>query len=330
MGIPCSDVHFSGPVPAFDAIYHAICEVEGTDIHAVIDHDPSCPSDPSLLPDAASRRSAVDSLTLYGSRKGRLRILVTWDDHEVYMSGAKGLLKSSCLALEKLGGTVVEPAKTRSFWSMGWREWLWTVVCFPFSLLAMLLVGLLLLIYLLVAIPIVTRSRLRERRTERKLRSRLASEGRFLPWFALETMLKSGTGTLIIEHFRSEAFIREWWTADDLVGRSPVPLPASPILLPEGDRLTSLREYAEACAARYTETTAGAARLTEVPVRELKGSRRKLSQKYPRARIVILFRCEWDAGQSLLYGGGPETSTGGSAESVVRHPESGTEDKQFH
>jgi hypothetical protein len=40
-----------------------------------------------------------------------------------------------------------------------------------------------------------------------------------------------------------------------------------------------------------------------MPGREFKGSRRKLSQKYPRARIVILFRCEWDAGQSLLYGG---------------------------
>jgi hypothetical protein len=273
-----------------------------------MDHGPTCPSAPSRSLASASRQLTRGSLTLYGRRKGRLRIRVSREKHDIHLFGANGLLKSSCLALEKLGGAVVEPAKTRSFWSKGWREWLWNVVCFPFSLLAMLLVGLLLLIYLLVAIPIVTRSRLRERRTERKLRSRLASEGRFLPWSALETMLKSGTGTLIIEHFRSEAFVREWWTEDDLVARSPVPLPASPILLPEGDPLISLHRYAESCAARYTETTTGAARLTEVPVREFKGSRRKLSQKYPRARIAILFRCEWDAGQSLLYGGGLETN----------------------
>jgi hypothetical protein len=306
MGLPCADVRFSGPVPASDAIYNAICEVEGADVPAVLDRGPACPSGPSRSPDSTSRCFIGDTLTLYGRRKGYLRVHVNPEDHDVYMvgyCGEKGLLKSSCLALEKLGGAIVEPNETRSHWPTGWRAWLRTVVCFPFSLLAMLPVGLLLLIYLLVAIPIVTRSRLRERRKERKLRSRLASEGRFLPWSALETMLKSGTGTLIIEHFRSEAFIREWWTEDDLVGRSPVPLPASPILLPEGDRLTSLRQYAEACAARYTETTTGAAKLTEVPAREFKRSRRKLSQKFPCAKIVILFRCEWDPGQSLLYGG---------------------------
>jgi hypothetical protein len=303
MGIPSAHVHFSGAVPASDAIYNAICEVEGTDIHAVMDRGPTCPSAPSRSPGSVSRSLTVDSLTLYGRRKGRLHILVTWDDHEVYMSGAKGLLESSRVALEKLGGVVVEPAKTRSRWAMDWREWLRTVVCLPFALLAMLLVGLFFLIVLLIAIPHELWSRLRERRKERKLRSRLASAGRFLPWSELEEKLKLGEGTLIIEYFRSGDVLCEWWTEDDLVARSPVPLPASPILLPEGDPLISLHRYAEACAARYTETTTGAAKLTQVPGREFKGSRRKLSQKYPRARIVILFRCEWDAGQSLLYGG---------------------------
>jgi hypothetical protein len=303
MGIPSAHVHFSGAVPASDAIYNAICEVDGTDIHAVMDRGPTCPSAPSRSPDSASRSWTVDSLTLYGRRKGRLRILVSVDEQKVHLFGANGLLKSSCLALEKLGGAVVEPAQKRSPWPIGWREWLRTLVCLPVCLLAPLIVGGLWLIVVLVAIPNAIRSRLRERRDEKKLRSRLASAGRFLPWSELEAMLKSGRGTLIIEYFRSKDIIREWWTEDDLVGRSPVPLPASPILLPEGDSLISLRRYAESCAAKYTETRRGVAKLTEVQAPELKGSRRKLSQKYPRAKIVILFRCEWDAGQSLLYGG---------------------------
>ena len=46
MGIPSAHVHFSGAVPASDAIYNAICEVDGTDIHAVMDRGPTCPSPP--------------------------------------------------------------------------------------------------------------------------------------------------------------------------------------------------------------------------------------------------------------------------------------------
>jgi hypothetical protein len=300
VGLPGAKFHFSTAAPAFDVTYNAVCEVEGADVHAVMRRVPSRPPGPNCAPDAASRCFAGDSLTLYGCGKQELNIHVTLDGRNILIIKRLGhtnnLLKSSCQALEKLGGTVVEPAKTRSRWPNGWREWLWTFLSIPLCLLAMLLVGLV----LTIAIPMEIRSRLRERRQDGKVRSRLRSTGRFMPSSELDAKLKSGEGTLIIEHLWSKDAIREWWTEDDLVGRSPVPLPTSPILLPEEDQLTCLHKYAALCAARYTDTRIGLAKLTEVPAPELKGSRRKFAEKYPGARIVVLFRFDWESEQSLL------------------------------
>jgi hypothetical protein len=310
VGLPCRHFHFPTAAPTVDGIYEGVCEAQGTDVPVIRRHCPSRPPSPGSSRDAASRCFAGDSLSLEGRGRCELRIHVSLDGQNVYISGGpKDLFRSSCVALEKLGGTVVKPT-TRSRRPIASREWLSALFMFPVILVAVLIIGLPLLIVGLVSIPIAMGFQLRERRRENKLRSRLAFDGRYMHWCELEAKLKSGEGTLIIEHLWTKSAIREWWTEDDLVARSPIPLPTSPILLPEGDQLISLHQYAESSAATYTDTNAGVAKLTEVPDPQLKGSRRKLSEKYPNAKIVVLFLFDWDAGQSVLYGGNAETVDG--------------------
>jgi hypothetical protein len=302
MGLPCEDFHFSAGAPAFDAIYEAICDVQGTDVPVTLNRDPSPTLSPNARPDAASRFYAGDSLHLHG-RMRHLTIHVTLDNQNVHMIGNAGeLLRASSSALEKLGGAVIKRVNPPRR-PMTWVELLWTLFILPLAIAAMLIGGLALLVLLSVVAWTESRSKRRERRQERNLRSRLASTGRCMPWPELETRLKSGQGTLIIEHLPSEDRVHEWWTEDDVNGRSQIPLPPSPILVPEGDGLRLLHEYAERCAVRYTDPITGVAKLIEGPAPELKGSRRQLSEKYPRAKIVVLFRFDWDPRRSLICGG---------------------------
>ena len=120
-----------------------------------------------------------------------------------------------------------------------------------------------------------------------------------MTWPELEVKLKPGEGTLIIEHLWSKDAIREWWTEDDLTSLSPVPLPTSPVLLPEEDQLTCLHQYSALCAAKYIDPNTGVAKLSELGPQKLQGSSRKLAEKYPKARIVVLSRFEWEPEQTL-------------------------------
>jgi len=305
MGIPCQQIQFSTAAPDFDAVYEAICEIEGTDVPAIVRRLPSRPLSPNRPPvapvslEAASRRFADESLYLYATESD-LRINVTEDRQNIYLiGGPKGLRQSSCRALEELGGRAVQPTplprKRKTL-----REWAWLLFVAPFGLLVALCFVTLLAIMVLISIRIMFIAPLRDRRREKRLRRRIASAGRWMPASQVDAKLNSGEGTLIIEHLLPKGFTREWWTEDDLIGDSPVPLPTSPIGPPDGNRSTSLNEYALSCAMKYTGPRAGTARLTKT-VPELSRSHRKLAEKYPRAKIVVLFVFEWATDQSLIF-----------------------------
>lgn len=201
---------------------------------------------------------------------------------------------------------------------LAWWEWLFAPVVMP-------LIFVTLLILAVVALPVGFVDQFRRGREEARLRTRLVGAGRFVAWQDVEVGLRTGRGTLLVEHLGPKGPIREWWTPDDLIARSSLALPASlNSRLAEG-QLEPLYRYAAACAARYTDPESGAAQLTEVPVslaerfdprklvvvdlggcitaiRLVKG--RKLAEKYPAARIVTLVM--W-LGEPLLFAGDAET-----------------------
>jgi hypothetical protein len=308
MGLACEHFHFSTGAPSFDLIYRAICQVEETDVPATIKRFPSQPPNPNSSPDAASRCFADGSLELYGREKTDLEIHISLDGQNVYVIGnAKGLLRSSSLALEKLGGTIVKPEATGVRPRTPPREWPWFLVVLFFGLLATLCIGLPLVIFVLFrVIPIEFGSRLRDRWREKRLRRHLVSLGRVLTASQLDAKLASGEGTLIIEHLLPMGFLREWWTEDDVIGRSTVPLPTSPLLLPEGMDSTLLHAYAIWCMWKYTDPATGTAKLTDT-VPQLAASHRKLSEQYPNAKIAVLFCFDWGARHSIIYRSGHET-----------------------
>jgi hypothetical protein len=141
---------------------------------------------------------------------------------------------------------------------IAWWEW-------PFVPVVALLLVLVLLILMVVSIPGGLLYQFWLRRSERRLRVRLAGTGRFLDWADVEARLTAGEGTLLIEHFSPKGPIREWWTPDNLIAGAPAPLPTSfqtPLADGEVERL---QEYAEACRTRYTDVGLGSAMLTQVP-----------------------------------------------------------------
>jgi hypothetical protein len=293
--------HFSGTAPGVDAIYHAICEIVGTDIPVIVSRFPCDTTGPSSGQNAASGGRVHESLSLYGRDNSHLDIRVDAEDQEVYVSGGgEDLFRSSCLALEKLGGTIVEPTPVRDRRTNPPRDWPWILVTSFLGILAMLCIGLPLMIVWFGCIPILLGLQLRGRWREKWLRRRLVWVGRSISATQLDAKLSSGEGTLIIEHLSSKRILREWWTEDDLIGHSPVPLPTSPILPRDGTQSTSLHAYAMSCATKYTDPTTGIAKLTKT-VPALSASHRKLSEKYPRAKIAVLFVFDWDTKDSIIY-----------------------------
>src|SRR5262245_26460028 len=140
-----------------------------------------------------------------------------------------------------------------------WWEWLFVPLMYP-------LIFVVLLTLSVASVPVAFVYRLLQRREEKRLRPRLAAAGRLVGWPEVEAGLRTGEGTLLIEHQSPKGPIREWWAADDLIAGSPVSLPASlKSPLAEG-QLESLRDYAASCAAQYLNVESGAAKLTEVPV----------------------------------------------------------------
>jgi hypothetical protein len=198
-----------------------------------------------------------------------------------------------------------------------WWEWLFAPIMMPLFFIVLFVLAV-------ASIPVEFVYRLRQQREEKKLRPRLAAAGRFLEWQEVEAKLRDGEGTLVIEHRSPKGPIREWWTSDDLIGASPVRLPASLQSLPGEQDFGLLREYAASCASRYLDVESGTAKLTKVPIpleRRLDPRKyvvvdlggwltaiilvkgRKLAEKYPAGKIVTLVT--W-LGEPLLFVGDAE------------------------
>lgn len=178
-----------------------------------------------------------------------------------------------------------------------WWEWLFVPVMFP-------LISVVLSTITLASIPITFVFWLRLRHEERRLRSRLAAESRFVEWADIEASFRSGEGTLIVEHRSPKGPTREWWTSDDLVASAPDPLPVSHLSPLVAGQVERLQDYAASCAARYVNVDTGTAYLTQVQVPWDRLNCRKLAEKYPAARIVTLV---WWRNEPQLYLGDFET-----------------------
>jgi hypothetical protein len=156
-----------------------------------------------------------------------------------------------------------------------WWEWLFAPIALP-------LFAAFLLVLVVVSVPVVYVGWLWQRREEKQLRRRLAEVGRFVEWDEVETKLKAGEGTLIIEDRSPKRLPRAWWTEDDLVAAAPVPLPASLNSAPE--EAQPLQDYARACSARYVDLESGTAKLTAFPV----PPKRFDPRMYPQGKVVTL------------------------------------------
>jgi hypothetical protein len=173
-----------------------------------------------------------------------------------------------------------------------------------------------------VSVPIEFFYRIRQQHAERSLRAKLAAVGRFMPWTEVESKLRAGEGTLLVEHRGLKGPIREWWTEEDLIGSAPLPLPASlQSTLEQGQQL-ALSEFARTCMRKLADVQSGFARLTTIPVpprtwldpqkyvvvdigggwrtaiRLITG--RNMDIKYPQAKIVTLI--VWSDEPILLRG----------------------------
>ena len=142
--------------------------------------------------------------------------------------------------------------------------WFW-----PYWLLCMILspvIFAVLLVAVLVSIPFDFIRRIKQKRREKDICNRLVSEGRFAKWIDVESRLKDGSGTLIVQHCSPKGPIREWWTDDDIIGDAPISLPGALSEMPAESELEMLQTYARECSQRYLDEETGLAKLTEVPV----------------------------------------------------------------
>jgi len=159
-------------------------------------------------------------------------------------------------------------------------------------------------------------------REEKRLRNRLQLAGRFISWAEIEAKFSAGAGTLVVEHRGPKGPIREWWTEDDVIAASPVPLPASLKSPATAEVFEPYKQYSKLCATRYVELAAGSAKATEVPVPLLRRldprkyivvdlgggvitavvlkSGRKLAEKYPQGKVVTLLA--WSEEPLLFLG----------------------------
>lgn len=94
---------------------------------------------------------------------------------------------------------------------------------------------------------------------EHRLLRRLVRRGRAIGWCDVEQHLAAGQGTLIIEQAQKET-VRFWWTTDDVISHSPVPIPAFDDL--DFMRLSPPTPFVAWCHAKYLAADAGTALLS--------------------------------------------------------------------
>lgn len=190
-----------------------------------------------------------------------------------------------------------------------WWFWPLLLMCILVSPLALVL----LLLAEVISIPARIILRDQQYRRERKLQALLASVGRFIPWPEVETQLKNGSGTLIVQLRSPNRTMRTWWTADDIIGKAPLLLPRSFSEIYFEADLKPLHVYTRHCLERYLAEDYGSGKLTEAPLprsapNDLHGLTyvmqndelvvqitlprgRNLRQQFPQAKVVTVF--EW-------------------------------------
>jgi hypothetical protein len=141
-----------------------------------------------------------------------------------------------------------------------WWFWPWAFA----SLVLGSIIGLIILVVSLIAVPVGFILPSLRRRQERRLHRRYAVAGRYLKWDEMIKKLHADEGTLIIEVRSPKGAIRLWWTPDDLIESAPVSLDGLEWEL-STDQLDQVQQYARECVARYVDVESGRADLAEFP-----------------------------------------------------------------
>jgi hypothetical protein len=133
------------------------------------------------------------------------------------------------------------------------------------------------------ALPFVWAAfQVRERLFARSMRSR----ERFMRWPQVETYLRAGEGTLIVEQAQKQP-LRLWWTPEDVVNLAPVKPPSEDDLY-----LEPIHPFVAWCAERYSHPQRGTACLTEARLPRSPGFLRTDDVRllYPAARVVATLK----------------------------------------
>ncbi len=99
---------------------------------------------------------------------------------------------------------------------------------------------------------------------EKRFYRRMRERGRFIDWADLTPMLKTGSGTLIIEQGH-KCPVRVWWTPDDVLSFAPCSPPSSDELQRLAVAPGATHEFVAWCHRRYTSEDTGSAMSTLPP-----------------------------------------------------------------
>src|SRR5580658_5183393 len=105
---------------------------------------------------------------------------------------------------------------------------------------------------------------------DKRLLRHLKTRGRVLPWAEVEKHLHAGVGTLVVEQ-ANKVGIRFWWTPDDLIVMTPVPIPKNEDLGMDYHRGKSSDPFVLWCFQNYLSATDGKAFLTSPKGLDLSG-----------------------------------------------------------
>ncbi len=167
-----------------------------------------------------------------------------------------------------------------------WQIMLLAPIALPGALLALILVG----IAAGISLPFTAILACAQRIGERRFRSLMQKNQRFIDWQSLENNLSVGYGTLIIEQMNKRP-VHIWWTPDDVLAGAPTPPP-------EGEKLDILGVYpphpfVSWCSKRYCQTGSGTGFLT-IPTFALPPGlffASFIKERYPRMTVIDTVYC---------------------------------------
>jgi hypothetical protein len=122
---------------------------------------------------------------------------------------------------------------------------------------------------------------------DKKLLRQLQIHGRVLPWGEVEKHLNAGEGTLVVEQ-ANVIGVHFWWTPDDVIATTPVPIPNMENIGTDFHRGKSSDPFVLWCFQNYLSVDNGKAFLTLPKGLDLSGiiENEYLLSLYPKANIV--------------------------------------------